>query len=179
MSLSTAFLPLVSVSSLSIAAHFIPFLLPSPPLPRPACSIPFKSETRTSPWIPSASIRMRWSRFTRRMRSSKSSFIRNSLHTRYVPSCTTLSTDAVQFAWLAAWRLSHLLLSPPHHRRVFLSCQTLLASGSFFVYDNYRMCHARTSFTGTQRFLRGIYVDRQEVDAFLNQRVEQANNQWE
>ena len=38
-----------------------------------------------------------------------------------------------------------------------------LKSGDFVVYDNYRMLHARTAFSGTRRHLRGIYVDRAQV----------------
>jgi gamma-butyrobetaine dioxygenase len=43
-----------------------------------------------------------------------------------------------------------------------------LRAGDYLVYDNHRMMHGRTAFTGTQRFLRGIYLDKKEVFAFLD-----------
>ncbi len=36
--------------------------------------------------------------------------------------------------------------------------RALLNAGDFLVYDNHRMLHARTSFSGA-RWLRGIYFD--------------------
>jgi alpha-ketoglutarate-dependent taurine dioxygenase len=35
---------------------------------------------------------------------------------------------------------------------------TLLKEGDFLVYDNHRMLHARTAFSGA-RWLRGVYFD--------------------
>jgi gamma-butyrobetaine dioxygenase len=40
--------------------------------------------------------------------------------------------------------------------------RALLESGDFLMYDNFRMLHARTKFTGA-RWLRGVYFDHQDV----------------
>ena len=55
---------------------------------------------------------------------------------------------------------------------------TQLHTGDFLVYDNHRMLHARTAFTGTARHLRGVYVDRQQVIAHLS-RQQGSDDEWE
>jgi len=40
------------------------------------------------------------------------------------------------------------------------------------LYDNRRMLHARTAFTASDRHLRGIYLDRNEVLPYLRQKIE-------
>lgn len=42
-----------------------------------------------------------------------------------------------------------------------------LNSGDFIVYNNHLMMHARTAFTGTERFLRGIYMDIDQTLKYL------------
>ena len=55
---------------------------------------------------------------------------------------------------------SHILRNPDHH------FQLMLESGDFVLYDNYRMLHARTGFTGP-RHVRGVYFHHEDVWAKL------------
>jgi gamma-butyrobetaine dioxygenase/trimethyllysine dioxygenase len=49
-------------------------------------------------------------------------------------------------------RFQRIVHDPAHHLRF------LLGPGDFVLYDNHRMLHARTSFTGP-RWVRGVYFD--------------------
>ena len=70
----------------------------------------------------------------------------------------TLAPHRLPFARMEAWyraynRFARLVRDERHQYRF------LLQSGDFLLYDNWRMLHARTSFTGS-RWLRGVYFDR-------------------
>ncbi|MFY1828655.1 TauD/TfdA family dioxygenase [Myxococcus fulvus] len=69
----------------------------------------------------------------------------------------TLAPHRVPFATMEAWyraynRFATLVRDERHQLRFRLE------AGDFLVYDNWRMLHARTSFTGA-RWLRGVYFD--------------------
>ncbi|MFP2961363.1 TauD/TfdA family dioxygenase [Myxococcus sp. 1LA] len=69
----------------------------------------------------------------------------------------TLAPHRVPFAEMEAWyraynRFAKLVRDEQHQYRF------RLGEGDFLVYDNWRMLHARTSFSGA-RWLRGVYFD--------------------
>lgn len=70
----------------------------------------------------------------------------------------TLAPYKLPFARMAAWyqaidTFTRLIRDPRHQYRFKLS------AGDFLFYDNWRMLHARSGFSGA-RWLRGIYFDR-------------------
>lgn len=70
----------------------------------------------------------------------------------------TLAPYALPFDQMSAWYRAHdrfaRLVRDPRHQYRFA-----LRSGDFLLYDNHRMLHARTAFSGA-RWLRGVYFDR-------------------
>jgi gamma-butyrobetaine dioxygenase len=70
----------------------------------------------------------------------------------------TLAPYALPFEKMAAWYRAHdrfaRLVRDPRYQYRFA-----LRSGDFLLYDNHRMLHARTAFSGA-RWLRGVYFDR-------------------
>ena len=82
-----------------------------------------------------------------------------------------------------AWRCPRFYAAYRHFSTLLplqleFSLNTALDSGDFLLYDNHRMLHARTAFTGNDRWLRGVYVDREQVLQGLRDRVK-AGNTWE
>lgn len=70
----------------------------------------------------------------------------------------TMDPQRLPFAQMSAWyraydAFARIVRNPAHQLRF------ALAPGDFLLYDNHRMLHARTGFTGA-RWLRGIYFDR-------------------
>ncbi|SEU13215.1 TauD/TfdA family dioxygenase [Stigmatella erecta] len=70
----------------------------------------------------------------------------------------TLAPHRRPFAEMEAWyraynRFARLVRDERHQYRF------LLQAGDFLIYDNWRMLHARTSFTGA-RWVRGVYFDK-------------------
>lgn len=75
----------------------------------------------------------------------------------------TFAPLALPFEQQAGWRRAYtrytdLVRSPGHHRT------TRLEAGDVLIYDNHRMLHARTAFSG-HRWLRGVYFDPQGAPA--------------
>ena len=69
----------------------------------------------------------------------------------------TLAPYQRPFAEMEAWyraynRFARLVRDERHQYRF------LLQAGDFLIYDNWRMLHARTAFTGA-RWVRGVYFD--------------------
>jgi gamma-butyrobetaine dioxygenase/trimethyllysine dioxygenase len=69
----------------------------------------------------------------------------------------TLAPFDRPFAEMEAWyraygRFAAIVRDPRHQYRL------RLGPGDFIVYDNHRMLHARTAFSGP-RWLRGVYFD--------------------
>jgi len=64
--------------------------------------------------------------------------------------------------WYRAYNSFSKLVRDPRFQYQFL-----LQSGDYVIYDNHRMLHARSAFSGA-RHLRGIYLDREEVYARLS-----------
>ena len=60
--------------------------------------------------------------------------------------------DEMEAFYRAYQRFQRIVHDPAHHLRF------LLGPGDFVFYDNHRMLHARTSFTGP-RWVRGVYFD--------------------
>jgi gamma-butyrobetaine dioxygenase len=54
-------------------------------------------------------------------------------------------------------RFARIVRDPRHQYRFSLR------AGDFLVYDNHRMLHARTGFTG-RRWVRGIYFDSEALE---------------
>lgn len=70
----------------------------------------------------------------------------------------TMDPQRLPFEHMPAWyraydAFARIVRNPAHQYRF------ALAPGDFLLYDNHRMLHARTAFTGA-RWLRGIYFDR-------------------
>jgi len=67
----------------------------------------------------------------------------------------------IDFALMEEWYRSYNkfteVVRNPAHQYYFK-----LMAGDFLMYDNYRMLHARNSFTGS-RWLRGVYFNHQHV----------------
>ena len=75
----------------------------------------------------------------------------------------TFAPHRMPFGHMEAWyrayeRFVKLVGDERHQYRV------ALAAGDFVLYDNYRMLHARTAFTGA-RWMRGVYFDQEETGA--------------
>lgn len=75
----------------------------------------------------------------------------------------TLAPYQRPFAEMEAWyraynRFARLVRDERHQYRF------LLQAGDFLIYDNWRMLHARTSFTGA-RWVRGVYFDSPSQEA--------------
>ena len=84
----------------------------------------------------------------------------------------TVNFDEMADFYAAYSHFTNLLRSP----RFCLTTQ--LHSGDYLLYDNYRMLHARTAFVGTKRWFRGVYVDKEQVERFLTERVEAHGDTW-
>ncbi len=73
----------------------------------------------------------------------------------------TLAPHRVPFGEMEAWyraynRFAKLVRDERHQYRFRLE------AGDFLIYDNWRMLHARTAFTGA-RWLRRVYFDTSET----------------
>ena len=70
----------------------------------------------------------------------------------------TMAPQKLPFAemdgWFRAYRRFAAIVREPAHRY-----KLRLLPGDFLLYDNHRMLHARTAFTGA-RWVRGVYFDR-------------------
>lgn len=70
----------------------------------------------------------------------------------------TMAPQKLPFAemdgWFRAYRRFAAIVRDPAHRY-----KLRLLPGDFLLYDNHRMLHARTAFTGA-RWVRGVYFDR-------------------
>ena len=84
----------------------------------------------------------------------------------------TLNFDEMEEYYAAHRCFAELVRSP----RFCLT--TILHAGDFLAYDNYRLLHARTAFTGIKRHLRGVYVDRPQIVAHLEERIA-AGDVWQ
>lgn len=73
----------------------------------------------------------------------------------------TMAPQRVPFEEMEQWyrsynKFAEIVRNPDHQYKL------ALASGDFVLYDNFRMLHARTGFTGP-RHLRGIYFNHVDV----------------
>ena len=83
--------------------------------------------------------------------------LRDGAFFRVRSSYFTMDPHRLPFARMAAYyraynRFTALVSDPRHHFHV------RLGAGDFVLYDNFRMMHARTGFTGA-RWMRGVYFD--------------------
>ena len=83
--------------------------------------------------------------------------LRDGAFFRVRSSYFTMAPHHLPFARMEAWyraynRFTALVSDPRHHFHV------RLGAGDFVLYDNFRMLHARTGFTGA-RWMRGVYFD--------------------
>ena len=76
-------------------------------------------------------------------------------HSRLYPLCMHSLQQNLPFSEMEAFYRAYskfVRLTERHQYRI------MLQSGDFLVYDNHRMLHARTAFSGP-RWLRGIYFE--------------------
>lgn len=83
--------------------------------------------------------------------------LRDGAFFRVRSSYFTMDPHRLPFARMEAYyraynRFTALVSDPRHH------FQVRLGAGDFVLYDNFRMLHARTGFTGA-RWMRGVYFD--------------------
>ena len=72
----------------------------------------------------------------------------------------TLAPQATSFDQMAQWYRAYQQFTKIVEDPVF-QFRVLLHPHDFILYDNYRMLHGRTAFTGP-RWMKGIYLDDQQ-----------------